>query len=420
MKKEPSYEFCCHVLAHDFLPFWEKAVDHAHGGVFTCFDNRGNTLLSHDKYTWSQGRFLWMWSRLISSVRGGIIPASAVPNVEQYEKDAHRTAEFLSRHAFMENGNVIFLLSESGEPKYAYDDGILDSSIYADCFVALGFAQYAVTFSDREYARKAGEVYANITERVDAGTYFTQPYPVPERCAMHGLPMFAMYTGSDVARAFAANGLHREAASVRAKALSYASQLDRDFFVRPYNLEVRAPADLEDTLLVHHLTPGHTLECLWFYLHLMDDAGTADERLPVIDEIGRYAFDHGWDKEYGGLFRFVDRTTGGEPSGRLVDDPYESLIRRTWDTKLWWVHSEALYFTALMARRTGSSYWKDANLKLFDYVFSAFPNPDRKVGEWIQIRNRDGSPRDEVVALPVKDPYHIVRNLLLLLELYHG
>ncbi len=409
LKSEPTYDFYCRTLTDSFLPFWEKAVDRTYGGVYTCFDNRGKEMLSQDKYTWSQGRFLWMWSRIVSLIESGVLPVEMKAKVEQYRADAALTAEFLSNHAFMDNGNVIFLLSREGEPKKAYEGEGLDASIYADCFVALGFAQFAITFKDADYALKAEEVYRNITRRVDAGTFMTMPYPVPQGCSMHGLPMFSMYTGSDVARALEANGFADKASSVRAKALDYAG---------PYNLEVKGPSSMDDTLLVRHMTPGHTMECLWFYLHLMDDARILD-RMALVDELGSYAFDHGWDEQYGGLFRFVDRATGLEPQGRLVDDPYESLIRKTWDTKLWWVHSEALYFTALMAKRTGDDYWKKANRKLFDYTFSTFPNPDMEVGEWIQIRRRDGSPLDEVVALPVKDPYHIVRNLLLLLELYH-
>jgi N-acylglucosamine 2-epimerase len=156
------------------------------------------------------------------------------------------------------------------------------------------------------------------------------------------------------------------------------------------------------------------------------------------DTLGRWAMDHSWDEEKGGIFRFIDRE-GGEPRGRLInqsasgaaDDPYEKLIRKTWDSKLWWVHSESLYFCALMAARfakafasvkeqayiEAADYWHKMYEKIFNYTFSVFPNPDTSTGEWIQIRSRDGSPMNEVVALPVKDPYHIFRNILLLLEL---
>jgi N-acylglucosamine 2-epimerase len=44
-----------------------------------------------------------------------------------------------------------------------------------------------------------------------------------------------------------------------------------------------------------------------------------------------------------------------------------------------------------------------------------FPDPSGK--EWIQIRDREGTPIRRVVALPVKDPYHIARCFLKILLL---
>ena len=58
--------------------------------------------------------------------------------------------------------------------------------------------------------------------------------------------------------------------------------------------------------------------------------------------------------------------------------------------------------------------------KVFDYTYKTFPNPNREIGEWIQIRTRDGAPQEKVVALPVKDPYHIIRNVILIIELLEG
>ena len=46
--------------------------------------------------------------------------------------------------------------------------------------------------------------------------------------------------------------------------------------------------------------------------------------------------------------------------------------------------------------------------------------PDRVNGEWIQIRTVSGEPLDEVVALPVKDPFHIIRSLSFLNRLSQG
>ncbi|MDR2134084.1 MAG: AGE family epimerase/isomerase, partial [Treponema sp.] len=136
----------------------------------------------------------------------------------------------------------------------------------------------------------------------------------------------------------------------------------------------------------------------------------------LADSLGRYALEYGWDEQYGGIFRYVDRE-GGKPRGRLTGDPLEKTITGSWDTKLWWVHSESLYFSALMAKRLNSEYWRNWYKRIYDYTFQVFPNPDKQTGEWIQIHKRDNTPLNEVVALPVKDPYHIFRNFMLMLEL---
>ena len=39
------------------------------------------------------------------------------------------------------------------------------------------------------------------------------------------------------------------------------------------------------------------------------------------------------------------------------------------------------------------------------------------MGEWIQIRDRQGKPEEKVVALPVKDPFHITRAYLHIIDL---
>ena len=98
-------------------------------------------------------------------------------------------------------------------------------------------------------------------------------------------------------------------------------------------------------------------------------------------------------------------------------EPVERQVREGWGDKLWWVHSEALYTTLLCYHRTGEARFLEWHEKVFSYTFRTFPNRDPEVREWKQICKRDGSPQDKVVALPVKDPFHITRNLILILEL---
>ena len=98
-------------------------------------------------------------------------------------------------------------------------------------------------------------------------------------------------------------------------------------------------------------------------------------------------------------------------------EPVERQVLEGWGDKLWWVHAEALYTTLLCYRKTGDPAFLDWHERVFDYTFRVFPDRDPQVREWKQICRRDGTPQDKVVALPVKDPFHIARDLILILEL---
>jgi len=76
-----------------------------------------------------------------------------------------------------------------------------------------------------------------------------------------------------------------------------------------------------------------------------------------------------------------------------------------------------LYTTLLSYSLTKDEEFISLYNMAHDYVFKTFPNSDSEIGEWIQIRDRRGEPINKVVALPVKDPYHILRNMILIVEL---
>ncbi|MEX2501314.1 MAG: AGE family epimerase/isomerase, partial [Trueperaceae bacterium] len=173
------------------------------------------------------------------------------------------------------------------------------------------------------------------------------------------------------------------------------------------------------SLLTRHVTPGHAIESMWF---VMEQALRHDrpDAVATAARVIEASFEAGWDPEHGGLFRYVVPGGGGpEPRGP-ADGPFEKLILDTWDTKIWWPHSETLYATLLAAEATGDAAQRVLHDRMHAYAFATFPNPDRSVGEWIQIRDRRGAPLPKVVGLPVKDPYHLTRNLLLLVELLQG
>lgn len=133
-------------------------------------------------------------------------------------------------------------------------------------------------------------------------------------------------------------------------------------------------------------------------------------------DVFRHMCGLGWDEQFGGLLRFVDHD-GGPPRGTDRGSVYERVVTSGWDWKLWWPHNEALYAGLQLFLRTGDRAAGDWYRRLDAYAFSHFPaGPGR---EWKQILDREGKPMapDARAALPVKDPYHLLRCLLLLLDL---
>ena len=60
-------EFYKHHLHQKILPFWlNHCIDHRNGGINNCVRDDGK-LLSTDKYLWSQGRALWVFSHLYNA-----------------------------------------------------------------------------------------------------------------------------------------------------------------------------------------------------------------------------------------------------------------------------------------------------------------------------------------------------------------
>ena len=59
-----------------------------------------------------------------------------------------------------------------------------------------------------------------------------------------------------------------------------------------------------------------------------------------------------------------------------------------------------------------------ATPRSYVYTLKTFPNENPNIGEWIQIRDRKGAPLCQPVGgrLPVKDPYHLLRAMMLFID----
>lgn len=416
-------------LERDVLAWWSRhGADDELGGVRTCFTNRGQ-LRTTEKYTWSQGRWAWTCALIVEEIDAGRLQGDR----DLWHRRALHTADFLAEHAFLPDGRTAFLLSARGEP-VADAQGELATSVFADLFAVLGLAGALrltdPSTDDREHGTgapaatrgpaagwlaQAERTLHGAADSLRRRTARSEPYPVPRGFGDLAGPMTLLHVAAELHRATGSD----LAAEVMSEARAVLLDGDDAFLGPEFWWEHRPDATADhDTLLARHVTPGHLLELLWMLVHVGDQHPQLAVPESTLTALALRALETGWDQAEGGLLRYVDRENGAAPAGRELGTPYEALVHRTWDTKLWWVHAETLYATALLERRTGSpeiARWAE---QVREYTMATFPDPEGQ--EWIQIRSRDGSPLDEVVALPVKDPMHIARSLLLLNALEAG
>lgn len=405
-------------LTHNLLSFWmPRCLDKECGGYLNCFTNDGSRLVSKDKYTWSEGRFLWVFSRL-ATIESDIFGDEERATFLEYAKSGR---DFLMKHALLpdDEKKCAFLTDEYGTPKSVAGHEGYDLSISADCFVVMGFAAYAGATGDREAWQFAKELGESVYVRYESGVYRSLPYPVPKGYRTHAKPMILTNVFCELYKAaLTLDPEYAEALKPRMEACHrevFEVFADENHLIHEFTL---ADGTFADNLFGQHINPGHSLEDLWFQLEAADILGIDTYRDEII-RIAKQTLALGWDSEYGGLLHFIpcDGLDTKYGVGNMGDEPQMKLVLDDIGSKLWWVHSEALYTSLLLYLESGDCELHEWFRRIFDYTFKTFPNPNTEIGEWIQIRTREGKPQDKVVALPVKDPYHIIRNVLLIIEL---
>lgn len=197
-------------------------------------------------------------------------------------------------------------------------------------------------------------------------------------------------------------------------ALEIEPLLDPDFLQRTIDTCVHEVMDVfyrpELGLIVEHLgtdgelvdcfdgrllNPGHAIEAMWFIMDLGKRLGRKDLIEKAVQIALREA-EYGWDKQYGGIFYFMDRL--GQPCQQLE-----------WDQKLWWVHIETLITMLKGYALTGNEECLVWFERVHHYVWTHFTDPD--FPEWYGYLNRRGE-----VLLPLKGGkwkgcFHVPRGL---------
>jgi N-acylglucosamine 2-epimerase len=370
------------LLLDGFVPFWKRhGVDEEKGGVLSCMEEDG-TRVSTDKYMWSQARWVWTCSALYNRIE----------KRPEFLEWARSTIDFLVAHGRDQNGRWVYRMSRDGE----HLEGA--TSIYSDCFVVYGLSEYCRAVPDPELMALARATFERIRKRIEEPDFTeTAPYALPPNRRNHGVPMIL----TEVAGEFAAT---TGDPAIAAAAREYASCV-MTHFVRPerrciiefLDREYREVPPPEGTFIM----PGHAIESMWFVMHRAMASG--DRALIArAAEVMRWHIEMSWDKEYGGIY------LGMDAEGHPPFLPHG-------ETKIWWPHTEALYGLLLAGRLTGESWCDEWYRRVHDWTFAHFPMAG--TGEWRQRLNRRGEPIETVVALPVKDPFHLPRAAILAVQL---
>ena len=369
-------------LLERVVPFWlEHAIDWDKGGILTCISDEGQ-VLSQDKYMWSQLRAIWTFSALYNKIE----------RKREWLDLAQHIYHFVKRYGRDEQGQWVFCVNEDGQ--------ILQgaTSIYADGFAIYGLTELARATGDQEVIDLALETHENVQSRLARpGTYQTAPFEMPEDGKAHAISMIFSLVFNELGHCLG------DQAVIEAS-LYHASEV-LDVYLRPdrkllYEF-VRQDNTLIDTPQGRSIVPGHAIESMWFMIHIYRRTGDEARLLRAVEAI-KWHLEFGWDDEFGGIFHARD-AGGGTPWLRHAD------------AKLWWPHTEALYALLLAHELTGEPWCLEWFERVHQWAFAHFPIPE--VGEWRQRLDRVGNPTTEVVALPVKDPFHLPRALILSLQL---
>lgn len=363
-------------LLDKVLPFWlEKSQDKVHGGYYTCLDRAGN-VYDRDKFIWLQGREIWMFAMLYNKI----------DKRSEWLECARQGAEFMKKYGHDGKYNWYFSLTEDGRPL------VEPYNIFSYTFATMAFGQLSLATGNPEYADIARTTFDIILSKVDNPKgKWNKAYPGTRNMKSFALPMILCNLALEIEPLLDKAFLQKTIDTCIHEVMEVFYRPELGLIVE----HVSTDGQLVDNFDGRQLNPGHAIEAMWFIM----DLGVRLNRRDLIDKAVKIALqevEYGWDKEFGGIFYFMDRL--GHPVQQLE-----------WDQKLWWVHIETLITMLKGYQLTGSQECLQWFEKVHDYVWTHFADPDYP--EWFGYLNRRGE-----VLLPLKGGkwkgcFHVPRGL---------
>jgi N-acylglucosamine 2-epimerase len=364
-------------LFENVIPFWLfHSQDKEFGGYFTCLDRQGKVFDS-DKFVWLQGRQVWMFSMLYNKVE----------KRQEWLDCAIQGAEFLKKYGHDGNFNWYFSLTREGKPL------VQPYNIFSYTFVAMAFGQLSLATGKQEYADIAKHTFDTILSmRDNPKGKWNKAYPGTRPLKGFSLPMILSNLTLEIE--------HLLDKEIIEQTIEKCIHEVMEIFLRPelggiIVENVNLDESLSDSFDGRLINPGHGIEAMWFIM----DLGLRLNRPNLIEkavETTLNTIKYGWDKEYGGIFYFMDRK--GFPPQQLE-----------WDQKLWWVHVETLISLLKGYQLTGSKECLQWFEKVHNYTWNHFKDPEYP--EWWGYLNRRGEVLLDLKGGKWKGCFHVPRGL---------
>lgn len=365
-------------LLDSVLPFWlNKSIDKEYGGYFSCLDRDGS-VYDTDKFIWLQGREVWLFSMLCNKLG----------KKQEWLDAAIQGAEFLKKYGHNGDYDFYFSLTREGKPL------VEPYNIFSNTFACMAFAQLAKATGSEEYAEISRRIFKRILERRgNPKGKWSKAVPGTRPMKDFALPMIICNMALEVEDII-------NDPQLLEKTIDECLHEVLDVFYQPdLGCMLENVSSLDNSRLDcfegREINPGHNLEALWFMINLgirRNDKALVNKCV----EISLSVIERGWDKEYGGIFYFLD--SKGAPQQKLE-----------WDQKLWWVHIESAIAMIKGYQLTGNKKCLEWFEKLDEYMWSRFKDPLHP--EWFGYLNRRGE-----MLLPLKGGkwkgcFHVPRGL---------
>lgn len=370
------------------IDFWLKhSRDTELGGIAHCLDREGNHF-GTDKGVWMQGRCGWAFSYLYNHYE----------KREEFLEFARSCIKFAAEKCTDKNGRMYNVVTRDGLPVEKTGE------FFSEAFFVMANAEYYIATGDAEYlatARKYYDFIIGIHRNPDTDPYKVTDNEAPTVRALRHFnrPMIllnvtALMVDADPERAEQYNenslSLYREIC---------------DFYQPEYHATLEAigidGAPVLASPNTRTVIPGHDMECSWFLLEEGIRLGNSD-----MTALARVMFDDaykmGLDAECGGFVYQRD----------MLGGPIENY---EYESKVWWVHNEAIIASLALYLYTGEEAYADKFNYAAQYALERFVDTD---GEWYYALHRDGTPiSSRMKGFIYKGPFHTIRMYVKCIEI---